>query len=314
MKEVHNQIFKVDTNCIKDNQVLAMSVNRQDVERSTRVIRQYGLLMPPVVGNFSDGTQLVLSGECEIMALKEMGIKSVDAVTVPIVASDEGDKISLLLSCLKRNTNALSEAIFIAQLLKTGQYNQLQLAEMLGKSTSWINKRISLVTRLHPAVRELVTMKQLCPQSAQEISRLPQDVQYGFSTKILSDGLPKSAVEVLVAAFNKDDSPDALKNIILEQPRHALLKLDKLQQVKSIRNLEKNIPISNKLLRNDLLLLMRCIKDSEIHFGVLGKEELMPINSVIQATRSSVFRFLSLLDIVISSFNISLGKSKEGVS
>lgn len=56
MNEVQNQIFRVDTTCIKDNQVLAMSVNRQDVERCTRVIRQYGLLTPPVVGNLKDGT------------------------------------------------------------------------------------------------------------------------------------------------------------------------------------------------------------------------------------------------------------------
>lgn len=146
-----------------------------------------GLLTPPVVGNFKDGTQLLISGECEFMALKEMGIKKVDAVSVPIVEDEEGDKLSLLLSCLKKSPNALSEAIFMAQMIKTGRYTQLQLAEMLGKSSSWVNKRISLVTRLNPAVREMVTMKQLCPHSAQEISRLPQDVQHDFYTKIVTE-------------------------------------------------------------------------------------------------------------------------------
>jgi len=312
--EVQNQIFKVDTTCIKDNQVLAMSVNRQDVERCSRVIRQYGLLMPPVVGNFKDGTQLVISGECEFMALKEMGVKKVDAVSVPIIEDEESDKLSLLLSCLKKSPNALSEAIFIAQLIKTRRYTQLQLAEMLGKSTSWVNKRISLVTRLNPAVREMVTMKQLCPHSAQEISRLPQDVQHGFSTKIVSDGLPKSAVETLVAAFNKEDCPKALKEQILEQPRHVLSKLEQ-SQVKTVRDCDKKEPpVSSKILRNDLVLLMRCIKDAEEQLGGLGQEAIMGLRGIMISARSVMLRFLSLLEINLKSSEISPGKLQEGVS
>lgn len=315
MDEVHNHIFKVDTTCIKDNQVLAMSVNRQDIERCSRVIRQYGILMPPVIGNFKDGTQLVLSGECELMALKEMGIKSVDAVAVPIVAEEEGDKLALLLSCLRKSPNALSEAIFIAQLLKTGQYNQLQLSEMLGKSTSWVNKRISLVTRLHPAVKEMVMMNQLCPHSAQDISRLPQDVQYDFSTKIISDGLPKSAIELLVAAFNKEDCPSSLKEQILQYPRHALLKIDKPPQAQATYNRDKKeLPASSKILRNDLVLLIRCIKDAEQQLGGISKEELEPLHAIILSSRATMFRFCSLIEVVISSIKVSPGKSKEEAS
>lgn len=315
MNEVQNQIFRVDTTCIKDNQVLAMSVNRQDVERCTRVIRQYGLLTPPVVGNFKDGTQLVISGECEFMALKEMGVKKVDAVSVPIVEDEEGDKLSLLLSCLKKSPNALSEAILMAQMIKTGRYTQLQLAEMLGKSSSWVNKRISLVTRLNPAVREMVTMKQLCPHSAQEISRLPQDVQHDFSTKIVSDGLPKSAVETLVAAFNKEDCPSSLKEQILEQPRHALSKLEQAHQVKTVHDSDKKgQPVSSKILRNDLVLLMRCIKDAEEQLGGLSQEAISQLRGIVISARSAMLRFLSLLEINLKSSEVSPGKLQEGVS
>ena len=45
----------VETARVKDNQVLSLSINRQDVERCARVIRQYGLLTPPVVGDFPGG-------------------------------------------------------------------------------------------------------------------------------------------------------------------------------------------------------------------------------------------------------------------
>lgn len=314
MNEVQNQIFKVDTTCIKDNQVLALSVNRQDVDRCTRIICQYGLVTPPVIGNFKDGTNLLLSGECEFMALKEMGVKTVDTVAVPISIEEEGNKLSLLLSCLKKSPAALSEAIFMAQLIKTGKYTQLQLGEMLGKSASWINKRISLATRLHPAVREMVMMKQMCPHSAQEISRLPLEVQHDFAAKIVLDGLPKSAVEVLTAAFNRDGCPSSLKEQILQQPRHALSKIEQSQHVKpvSINDKKKESNVSCRILRNDLVLLMRCIKDAEEQLGGIGEESLKELLGMIQSARSSMLRLCSLLEIAIKNEKVSPGKSQEG--
>jgi len=314
MNEVQNQIFKMDTTYIKDNEILAMSINRQDVDRCSRIIREYGLLTPPVVGNFKDGTQLVLFGECEFTALKEMGVKKVDAISVPIIEDEDGNKLALLLSGLKRNPNALSEAILIEQLIKTGKYTQIQLAEMLGKSTSWINKRISLVTKLNPAVREMVTMKQLCPHSAQEISRLPQEAQYGFSTKVVTDGLPKSAVETLVATFNNQDCPSALKEQILDQPRHALSKLEQYQ-VKTIRDpSKKEHTVSNKTLRNDLVLLIRCIKDIEEQLGAIEQETISQLHEIFKSARSVIVRFLSLLEIILRSTEVSLGKLQGEVN
>ncbi|MDD4347457.1 MAG: ParB/RepB/Spo0J family partition protein [Desulfitobacteriaceae bacterium] len=156
----------METAFVKDNQVLSLSVNRQDVERCARVIREYGLLTPPVIGDLPDGTRLVLSGECEFLALREMGVRNVEAVAVPILEEQDSSRLSLLLASLRKSPNALSEGMLVAQLLKTSKYTQSQVGEMLGKSVSWVNKRISLITRLHPAVRELVTLRQLCPHSA----------------------------------------------------------------------------------------------------------------------------------------------------
>lgn len=216
---------QVETSCVQDNRVLALSVGRQDIDRCVKVIRQYGLLTPPVVGDLAGGGQVVLSGECEFLAMREIGAKSVDAVTVPIGEKEEGDKLSLVLSSLKKSPNALSEGILINQLFKTGQYTQSQLGGMLGKSASWVNKRISLVTRLEPPVMALVKLGQLCPHSAQEISRLPAGVQHDFSVAAVREGLPKSSVEALVAAFNAPACPEEVRAQILSDPRQTLARL-----------------------------------------------------------------------------------------
>lgn len=77
---------------------------------------------------------------------------------------------------------------------------------------------------------------------------------------------------------------------------------------------KKESPASGKILRNDLVLLMRYIKDAEEQLGGLEEETLKPLHGVILATRSSVFRFCSLLELVISSRKISPGKSNEEVN
>ena len=257
MKCQERQITRVETTYVQDNKLLALSVNRQDIERCMKVIRQYGLLTPPVVGSFADGAQLLLSGECEFMALREMGIKSVEAVTVPISEKNEGDKLSLLLSSLKKSPNALSEGLLINEMLKTGIFTQSQLGEQIGKSISWVSKRVSLVTRLHPAVCDLVIRRQLCPHSAQEIARLPQEVQHNFSIKVVQDGIPKSAIEALVSAFNAPNCPDEIKGQIAKNPKKVVPRLSDIRTAKPIRARTANNHIKPPITLKDSLIAFR---------------------------------------------------------
>jgi len=305
-------ITQVETACVKDNQVLSLSVNRQDVERCARVIREYGLLTPPVVGDFPDGTRLVLSGECEFLALREMGVRSVEAVAVPVSEEQDSSRLSLLLASFKKSPNALSEGMLVAQLLKTGQYTQSQVGEMLGKSVSWVNKRISLIKRLHPAVRELVTLRRLCPHSAQEIARLPEEVQHAFSIKVVQEGLPKSAVEVLVETYNKEGCPDSFKEQMLEHPRHALEKAADIRKVKTIKNCkEKDVPPSGQALRNDLVLLLRCISDAQRQLGGLDRPALLQQKSLLAQSRDVSARFTSLVNAHLETMEVSPGKPEK---
>ncbi len=313
MVKTERLITRVDTACVKDNQVLSLSVNRQDVERCARVIRQYGLLTPPVVGDFPDGARLLLSGECEFLALREMGVRSVEVVAVSVLEEQDSSRLSLLLSSLRKSPNALSEGLLVVQLLKTGLYTQSQVGEMLGKSVSWVNKRVSLITRLHPAVRELVTLKRLCPHSAQEIARLPGEVQHTFATKVVQEGLPKSAVEVLVETYHKEGCPDSFKEQMLEQPRHALEKAPEIRKVKTIRNCTaKDISPSTHTLRNDLVLLLRCISDAQRQLGILEHSVLSEHRNLLARCRDASLRFASLLEAHLEAMDVSPGKPLKG--
>jgi ParB family chromosome partitioning protein len=183
---------------------------------------------------------------------------------------------------------------------------------MLGKSVSWVNKRINLITRLHPAVREMLTLRRICPHSAQEIARLPVEIQHAFATKVVQEGIPKSAVEVLVETYNKDGCPDSFKEQILECPRHALEKAASIRTVKTLRNREEKADLpSGQILRNDLVLLLRCIRDAEQQLGGLDHLELLHQRSLLVRSRDAVLRFASLLDVYLESMIVSPGKPEQ---
>lgn len=313
MKDKEGHIARVETACVQDNRVLALSVNRQDIDRCTKVIRQYGLLTPPVVGSFDDGTRLLLSGECEFLALREIGIKSVDAVTVPITEKNEGDKLSLLLSSLKKSPNALSEGLLITQMLKAGSLTQSQLGELLGKSVSWVNKRVCLVTRLHPAVRDMVTQRQICPHSAQEIARLPEEVQHAFSIKAIREGLPKSSIEALVAAFNMPDCPDAIKTQIVENPRQTISRLADIRTAVPTRLKRPGKAFTpTASLKDSLIVLRKYMADFAKHlYG--AAEDINVDRKLLKELREDAAALLVMLDNRLKQLPFSPGKISKGV-
>jgi len=219
-KEV-SRIEKMDVVCVQANKVLSIGVDERDIERCKRAAKEFGALLPPVVGKMPDGGRVVLSGGAEFAALREMGAREMDAVAVDVRSEDDGAKISLLLASLKRDPGALCEGMLIKQALDAGDVTQTQICSIIGKSAAWVSKRLALVTRLDPGVREFVNRRLLEPGSAQEIARLPADKQYEFASNAIRDCLPKSAIEKLVSGFAAQGCPDAVKRKIIEDPQGA---------------------------------------------------------------------------------------------
>jgi ParB family chromosome partitioning protein len=216
-----SKIEKMDVACVQENQVLTIGIDGRDVERCKRAAKEFGALPPPIVGKLPDGGRLVLNGGCEFAALREMGVREMNAVAVDIRDGEDGAKISLLLASLRRNPDALCEGMLIQQALEAGGVTQTQICAIIGKSAGWVSKRLALVTRLDPGVREFVNRQLLDPGSAQEIARLPAEKQYEFANSVMRDGIPKSTIEKLVSGFAVEECPDAVKRQIIEDPQGA---------------------------------------------------------------------------------------------
>jgi ParB-like chromosome segregation protein Spo0J len=216
------KVSEIDVAAVAGNMTLAAGIGRSDVERCKAAIEKLGVIHTPVVGTTQGGGRVLLSGQCELTALRELGVRKMDAIEV-CVTNDAGvmAKLSLLLISLKDKPGALCEGLLLKEAVGAG-VPRLEIQCMLGKSASWVSNRISLVTRLDANVYEMVKGGLLDPRSAEEVSRLPAESQFAFAEAAVREGLAKSAIEALVGCYNDESCPGAVKSQILSDPRSAL--------------------------------------------------------------------------------------------
>ena len=188
---------------------------------------------------------------------------------------------------------------------------QSQICAIIGKSAAWVSKRLALVTRLDPGVREFISRRLLDPGSAQEIARLPVDKQYEFANNVVRDHLSKSAVEKLVSGYTVEECPDAVKRQIIEDPQGAVPRF-------MYKGLDRYVPDCLNLKKLRAGGIGDQIAAVDITMSVLGKSlrELWP------ETAASFGKALSRLSsdmrsmVVIILNLVSPGKNddEEGVS
>jgi len=236
MAKCISKVKEIEVAAVSGNKTLAAAMDRRAVERCKEAIETLGVVHTPVVGATKDGNRLLLYGQCELTALRELGVKKMDAVEVDVAGDGKAkEKLSLLLISLQERPGALCEGLLIQEALRAG-VSRAEVQAILCKSASWVSNRMSLVTRLDANVYEMVKSGLLEARSAEEVSRLPQGAQFAFAETAVREGLPKSAIESLVAGYNDETCPDAVKAQILTDPRDALKRMaDKRRPVNANR-------------------------------------------------------------------------------
>lgn len=217
-----SKVKEIDVAAVVGNKTLAATVSRRSVERCKEAIEKLGIVHTPVVGAAKGGKLTLLSGQCELTALRELGVKKLDVIEIGAAGDGVANaKLSLLLMSLQDRPGALCEGMLLQEAVSAGVPRQ-EIQSMLGRSASWVSNRLSLVTRLDGNVYEMVKGGLLEPRSAQDVARLPAETQFAFADAAVRAGLPKSAIEFLVSGYNAAGCPDAVKAQILSDPRAAL--------------------------------------------------------------------------------------------
>jgi ParB/RepB/Spo0J family partition protein len=291
-------IEELDLKTIRHNKILSIAIRPKDVDRCAKTIRQYGLLTPLIVRPCKDGGYMVIAGECELKALREVGLKKAEVVIVNCHNKVEADKISLILSSLRQAPTPLSEGLILKNLMGTGNYNQADIAHLVGKSVSWVSKRLTLIERLNENVLKLVTSQKLSCHTAQEIARLPDDVQLRFATRVVKDSLPKSKVEKLVVVYNNPGTLGSLKENVLDNPQGTLELLPKLMpEIKKVRSEQKKKPpAAEDRIYTSLRLMIKIIGEVELQLaGVKESKKPEQFSGFLQKAGEYAWRFYQLV-------------------
>ena len=144
---------------------------------------------------------------------------------------------------------------------------------------------------------------------------LPEDVQHEFSVKAIKEGLPKSSVEVLVAAFNAPNCPDAVKQQIVENPRQALLRLSDIRTAKPIRQKQAGKPFTPANgFKDSLIALRQYMADFAKHLYDAAIEDMSSDRKLLKELRDDAAALLVILDDRLKQLTFSPGKNVMGVS
>lgn len=284
--------------------MLSLSITHAQKVLCEQSIRQYGLLTPIVLMENPSGELLTLAGENELEILKEMKIAKADVLVTRLHDRSDTGKVILLLHSLQKGLNPLSEGLILRELMQSSGYNQQELAASLYKSKSWLSKRLSLAEQLSEKVADMVLAKQLCCASAQEIARLPRELQHRFATEVHTKAIPKSSVERLIAAYNSKATPKALKKEIINNPAQAAETIGAIKMKKTVGTNQAPTARFDAAIR----LLLKLVNETEAYLAAMTEKEIEKYARVLPVVIRSMVRFIKLAEHLVSP-----GKQQEGV-
>jgi ParB-like chromosome segregation protein Spo0J len=136
---------------------------------------------------------------------------------------DEQEAKVLLLSYNRTNQSmeVWEEAMVLKSMLEEGDLEQRQLAKLVGRSPSWVSRRLSLIGKLDEEVATEIRMGIITSSHARALIRLPRGNQADLARVIshfhLSSRLSERLVDAWLGAKNEDE-----QGVILTHPEHYL--------------------------------------------------------------------------------------------
>ena len=180
--------------------------NEEALEDLVKSIQKKGVLQPLLVRPQPMGGYEIIAGERRYRACQKVGLQQ-----VPVIIKDFNDKdaleVALIENLQREDLNPLEEAEAYIRLLKEYQYTQENLAEVLGKSRSYIANMMRLV-ELPEKIKELLETKQLTAGHARAL--LGVERAENLALEIINKGLTVRETEKL-ADKNKNPNQKQVK-------------------------------------------------------------------------------------------------------
>ena len=212
-----NEARTVGVRQIEKNMDLSIGAPLKDIAKYKKVVEAYGNVVPAVVAPEGDMYRLI-DGHARIEACTRAGIKEIPVVVAHFGNDTDSVKLSLMLSATREQGSPLSEGAMVEKLTKEHGYTLRELSKLLGRSKSWLSKRQTMARNLSQPLRDMIMTGAICTRTAEEIAKLPWDVQGVFAANAVKDGLTKDEVHGLVRQYRSPDASLEFRKRIVENP------------------------------------------------------------------------------------------------
>ena len=177
--------------------------------------------LAPVVYCQLEGSLVLVDGFKRLRAARTLkAISSLQARLLPV--DEQSAKAAIFnLNRITSRPNELEESWIIYALVHDDGLQQTEVADMLGRHKSWINRRLALIERLTDEARQALRLGLLSPTQARHMTQLPRGNQnsamqcateHALSSRELSE-----TVRLLQACSTGEQT-----QFVLEKPREAI--------------------------------------------------------------------------------------------
>lgn len=169
------------------------------VQAMQRSLESVGQLHPVIVRLTGARFQL-LDGFKRFFASRFLQWESLQARVAEV------DDVTAKVMILTYNGQGLSlvdfeQAQVVYSLKKEHLLGQEEIARLLGKSISWVSRRLSFIERLDETVKVHLKLGKITPTHARELAHLPRGKQEAFLKQIVGHNLTSRQVGLLVKKY-----------------------------------------------------------------------------------------------------------------
>lgn len=196
----------IDINKIVVNKQQPRTVfDEEKIEELATSIKENGLIQPVIVRK-KDKKYEIIAGERRYRACKLAGLKEISCV-VEDYNDQEVSTLAIIENIQREDLSPIEEAKAYQSLMKTYNYNQGELAKIVGKKQSTIANKLRLL-KLNDDVIFAVDRKQITERHARAMLSVDKDKQVDILKEVLKKQLNVSQTEKLI---NKKPKPKKAK-------------------------------------------------------------------------------------------------------
>jgi ParB-like chromosome segregation protein Spo0J len=192
----------------------------QAVTAMAQSLRRWGQCAP-IVATVRQERPQVLDGFTRWEAALQ--VRGITTLLVRIIDVDDRRAKAAIhgLNQTGRRPHELEEAWIVQALVREDGLSQLEVAELLGRHKSWVCRRLALLEKLCPEVRQDLEVGLVTPTLAREIARLPAGNQSEVLDVSRRQALNRDELSGVVRLLLSSVTAEQ-KQFVLAKPREAL--------------------------------------------------------------------------------------------